>query len=268
VARQEYSFLEGDLMRKVFIPTREEILSLLNGAKRIPFSPNYINVNMPYEITEHQGEFSSKDSYVIRNDVSIAPLDDILVLQKRIPLKVAFLKSDNQDNLLAGLDSSDSEGFQKLYEQGFIKKAGELEGDTVKSIRDSFPMVPFFYAMYLFPTDVCNLECLYCNVVNNMAMDYQKSFMNMDTAMSAVNLFVENLIQRRDLVGRTKPTYISFYGGEALVNRSLLNQTIGYAADMLEKKGLSDLVNLCVMTNCTLMDAEEAKFQCQYHHLF
>lgn len=254
-------------MDKIKIPKREEILKLLNGAKRIPFSPTYVSVDTRLETIIKREEFNHKGSFIPASDNIVTNNGSSITLMRRIPLKLAFIEIEiYKEYFISGIPiNGDKKHAKELYESGFLEYAGKLPRNEMTIINEKFPKTPYFNAIYLFPTDICNLNCLYCNVENNMPSSHKKSLMQIETANKAIDLFISQLKSDEKLLNTIKPKYISFYGGEALVNKKVLNWSIEYASKALSKAGLSDKVDICVMTNGTLMDEEEAKFLGEHH---
>jgi uncharacterized protein len=242
---------------KIEIPTRQEILRLLGGARHIPFSPNFISVEENPAVSRQ--EFDETLDYRVTPDVFLKKDPASNALVQTIPLSVAFVDSEAQKRYFDGrpiISGRDREA-RKLHEAGFIDRA-DSKKSRLESIRESFPQNPTFNAIYLFPTDVCNLKCVYCNVEENKPKDSKGSFMDIGTAKRAIDLFFENLRASPELFDTRKPKYIAFYGGEALGNRKILNESINYARRRMSETGVG--VDLCLMTNGTLMDDEEARF--------
>ena len=82
-------------MNEIIIPGREDFLSLLNGARMIPFSPNFISVdNSGLEQLIDMDEFDPTSRYVISPEVRTFASGNWQVLFQRIPPTLAFVRNE------------------------------------------------------------------------------------------------------------------------------------------------------------------------------
>jgi len=91
-------------------------------------------------------------------------------------------------------------------------------------------------------TNRCNLACTYCFVA------FGELRMTADTAKRAVDLAVT----------KGSPTGILFYGGEPLLEREVIHQTVAYAEQIREKTGHQFFYK--VTTNGVLLDEDFLQF--------
>ena len=127
--------------------------------------------------------------------------------------------------------------------------------------QQKFAPSPGLETMYLIVTDECNLRCKYCFINNNMPSDYVCSTMSWEVAKEAVDMYFYN-------ISRNPPEYddflkmIIFYGGEPLLNFTLIKRIILYIEEIykaeLEKMGNS--FRFSIVTNGTATSDEMAKF--------
>lgn len=103
------------------------------------------------------------------------------------------------------------------------------------------------YTLHL--TDACNMACRYCYVKQNT------HFMTKETARAVVNLAAKP----------GTPTGIIFFGGEPLLCRDLIYDTVGYT-DSLQKEGKGKFYYK-ITTNGTLLDDEFLSYSDQ-HEIF
>lgn len=99
-------------------------------------------------------------------------------------------------------------------------------------------------------TNECNLNCKYCYVQK------ENRVMDLSTAIKAVDFIISNSLEKED-VG------LSFYGGEPLLNRTLIYDTVIYSKMKYpEKKFLYNLT-----TNALLLDEEFCWFAKEFNFL-
>ena len=96
----------------------------------------------------------------------------------------------------------------------------------------------------------CNLSCPYCYAGRGAFGGLQPEPMSWTVARDAV----DRLLAGAD---PTAPITIGFLGGEPFVNRSLIHQTVPYAADAARRRGLD--VRFSVTTNGTLLSAQDVE---------
>ncbi len=119
----------------------------------------------------------------------------------------------------------------------------------------------------LFITDICNLQCRYCHVIDNIKPgpdQISKKVMNQETLESFAKQFIAYIKDRF----KTGCLTVCFFGGQPAlkgnVRRFLYN-----AADYLSKKGAEERVyiKLVIDDNGTQIDDELINFYKQYHFL-
>ena len=109
--------------------------------------------------------------------------------------------------------------------------------------------------LFLIVTSHCNLRCRYCVYSEH----YPKTFesqekMSHEVAMAAVDYFVKSIKKSRDR-NPAKPALFNFYGGEPLLNFTLIKDVVNYIKTL-------DLDNILfsISTNAVLLDDEISDF--------
>ena len=97
----------------------------------------------------------------------------------------------------------------------------------------------------LYLAEACNLRCRYCYVNENDALN--NGLMPWEIARQAVDL----IFQR---AGNAEQVNITFFGGEPLLNKPLLHETIRYSQQLGAEQGKP--VRYSMTTNATLLDDE------------
>jgi uncharacterized protein len=117
------------------------------------------------------------------------------------------------------------------------------------------PMVPFpLSTMVLNVTNQCNLACTYCyeygeDKIVDTAHGKQSKFMTEATARDAV----EFLLREAGSIA-----HLTFFGGETLLNFSVLKSTVAYARQRAAEAGKT--VDFSLTTNATLLKPEIIEF--------
>ena len=121
--------------------------------------------------------------------------------------------------------------------------------------------------MTLHLTDACNMACKYCFQTRS------PSFMTEETARKAVDLsvFASDPVSGRDVLSIYKPalapegkmgdslsTGICFFGGEPLLLRNLIMNTVKYCSSINKERGHPFFFKL--VTNGTLLDESFLEF--------
>jgi len=104
------------------------------------------------------------------------------------------------------------------------------------------PVVRPVVKLCLFLTQTCNMRCVYC--YGNGGEYGKAGMMTRETALAAVDWLMENSFD-------AKVVEISFFGGEPLMNFSLLQQVVAYAKTQAE--AWNKEVNFSMTTNGTLL---------------
>lgn len=98
----------------------------------------------------------------------------------------------------------------------------------------------------------CNLRCPYCYVGRESSVE-KPSNMSVAVARRTCDFFISQLRN-----GRTKSGYITFFGGEPLLNWGLIKSVVKYVEKKSRKYGLKIL--FMIVTNGTLIDSRKIDF--------
>lgn len=100
-------------------------------------------------------------------------------------------------------------------------------------------------------TQKCNFRCKYCHFSGEESGYHSHNFssINWDTAKKAIDFFGARCRDAKDIS-------VIFYGGEPLLEKSLLHKCIEYCNDMFEGKNL----NYHLTTNAELLDVATAQY--------
>lgn len=102
--------------------------------------------------------------------------------------------------------------------------------------------------VFLHVAHTCNLACDYCNVDKGRYKGVSgKNYMSPETARDAVDFIIKN--------SRTKRLSIVFWGGEPLLNLSVIRDTVFYSSSFDDYEWSYD-----IQTNGTLIDGDCADF--------
>jgi uncharacterized protein len=142
-----------------------------------------------------------------------------------------------------GVSAPDAqEMIAELYHSRVIV-TGDLPPEPPQDAPANFPL----QTLVLNLTNQCNLSCQYCYEfgADKVAMPNGKpKFMDFETAKASVDFLLDQSAGRRGV-------HITFFGGETLMNFSLLEKVVNYARDQAAGQGRS--VDFSLTTNATLL---------------
>lgn len=99
-------------------------------------------------------------------------------------------------------------------------------------------------------TQDCNLRCSYCAYSGNYNQrDHNKKRMTLETAKRAIDFLLEHSKDQSNV-------NIAFYGGEPLLEKKLLKESVKYAEERFDQKKIS----FSTTTNGTLLNDEIVEF--------
>lgn len=120
--------------------------------------------------------------------------------------------------------------------------------DVVRAPAPAGPPKDFpLQALVLNITNQCNLACTYCYEfgADKIATPQGKpKYMTLDTAKASVDFLLKE-------AGSRKGVHITFFGGETLMNFTLLREVVGYATERGDAQGCK--VGFSLTTNATLL---------------
>lgn len=100
-------------------------------------------------------------------------------------------------------------------------------------------------------TSRCNLRCIYCiyNEPVKYARNHGPAEMTWDIARKSIDLLAANSKKAKEL-------FVTFYGGEPLLNLKLIKKSVPYAQECFKGRPL----HFSLTTNCTLINENTARF--------
>jgi uncharacterized protein len=119
------------------------------------------------------------------------------------------------------------------------------------------PLTPFpLTTMVLNVTNQCNLACTYCyeygaDKIVDTENGKQPKFMTEETARDAVEFMLKES-------GTSPVAYLTFFGGETLMNFPVLKRTVAYARE--RAAALGKQVHFSLTTNATLLRPDTIEF--------
>ena len=140
--------------------------------------------------------------------------------------------------------------------RNLISDIRELESRGKLFSADSFSAMPGMVraaplkALCLNVSHMCNMTCSYC-FAGKGAYKGKEKLMPLETGLRAIDFLAESSGSRRNL-------YVDFFGGEPLLNFSVVKQIVAYARKIEQAKGKRFLFTLT--TNGLLLDGEVIEF--------
>lgn len=145
---------------------------------------------------------------------------------------------------------SASKEILEMRDQGFFSSHHPRISSSISTTADVASLLERnLRQLILELTEDCNLSCHYCSVAGYYThhQGSNKHYMSLETAIRAVNFFIENYNPDFEM---DNPPAITFYGGEPLLHESLLQEIIGY----VHRKYPSIPFRFSFTTNGTLLD--------------
>jgi uncharacterized protein len=143
-----------------------------------------------------------------------------------------------------------------LGELHAVRAVGRLAAPEPQA-RRVIPLTPFpLTTMVLNVTNQCNLSCTYCyeygaDKIVDTENGKQPKFMTEETAREAVEFMLKES-------GASEVAYLTFFGGETLMNFPVLTRTVAYARQRAAEVGKQ--VHFSLTTNATLLRPETIEF--------
>ncbi|MBQ9117622.1 MAG: thioether cross-link-forming SCIFF peptide maturase [Clostridia bacterium] len=157
----------------------------------------------------------------------------------------AYLKA--QEEGVEYTSVSDEELKEILADVDGLKAQGLLYADEVKAYPVKSGLVK---ALCIHICHDCNFRCRYC-FADEGAYHAKRESMSLETAKAAVDFLIENS-------GNRKVLEMDFFGGEPLMNFSVIKETVAYAKKRGEETGKKFLFT--TTTNALLLNEEIIEF--------
>lgn len=147
--------------------------------------------------------------------------------------------------------SKDNQFIRKLQREGLLlsNKLSRIENPLNPLIPSLLDRKLLMLSLQI--TQKCNLKCDYCQYAGMLYNNRTHSNLSMDKTMAirTIDFFLKHSIDNKSI-------YIGYYGGEPLIEFSLVKDITHYVLT----KGLSKTVNFLITTNGILLDEEKIEF--------
>lgn len=192
--------------------------------------------------------------------------EDVVALYHSLRMKPVYIKKAQYQDLLGFLDSSQPSSLDD-FPLSLMQIATELrkckiltqkknEDDEVLAfIRSRIP-APSLNVCYFILSEQCNLACKYCFLGNNnpeVRKKFSSKKMTKETADQALSYFIRQIKLSDNKDPENKPTII-FYGGEPLLNFSVLEYVTLRVKELRETEPCLKNAELSVITNGILLN--------------
>lgn len=174
-------------------------------------------------------------------------------------------------------------------EDSNIEKSTLTDEKILKKIRADYPKIPLFQEidiyehqkrmieecdttlkksgirqLILMVTEACNFRCKYCiySEMYSYSRNHSSKIMDWETAKKAIDYYMKFNIKSLEYNPTFSPC-VGFYGGEALLNWSLVVKTVKYVEKVYRKKFNNILY--AITTNGSLLDSEKIDFMLKYN---
>ncbi len=106
--------------------------------------------------------------------------------------------------------------------------------------------------LYLMTAQDCNYDCAYCPVPG-IAKKHGKSMLSATDAFAGIDLWQAHI---QDVYNPNTEYVVIFYGGEPLLNKPVIEASLGYLQSKCESGDLPANTSYMIATNGSLVDAE------------
>lgn len=147
-----------------------------------------------------------------------------------------------------GIMEEHSREYEELREMGFLSANKVLDVYNPMADQVEELLANEVSQLTLQITQDCNFRCSYCiysDINNEVQRHHEKKNMSFATAKKAVDYLFQHS-------GRTERLSIGFYGGEPLLNFSVVKQVVEYAEPLLAGRDCQ----FAMTSNCSLMTPE------------
>ncbi|SFC69452.1 FibroRumin system radical SAM peptide maturase [Butyrivibrio sp. YAB3001] len=198
-------------------------------------------------------------------------VDGAVALYHSLRMKPVYLSRESYQSLQAWLASSFSDDFehapneikdevQLLKKWKILSDKADEDDRVLTFIRDHEPE-PAISVCYMILSEQCNLACKYCFLGNNddeKRKHFNLESMSEENASKAVDFFVKQLKKSGLDFEKEKPVVI-FYGGEPLVNYSILVYIAEKLTKLQETEPCLQNLQMSMVTNGLLLNEERIK---------
>lgn len=199
----------------------------------------------------------------------IFELDGAVALYHSLRMKPVYLSREAFESLQAWLASSFSKDFDfapssikdevlQLKKWKILTNKSNEDDKVLELIRSRIPK-PAISVCYMILSEQCNLACKYCFLGNNDSKkrkNFDLQSMSTEIADKAVDYFIKQLNSSGLDFEKEKPVVI-FYGGEPLVNYSVLVHIAEKLISLKGKEKCLKNLEMSMVTNGLLLDDEK-----------
>jgi uncharacterized protein len=177
-----------------------------------------------------------------------------------------FFRSENEESSFLKLYNQRishlTELLEILKQEKVLLASSSAESEVISWYAQQYTGYPYTSIMYLILTELCNLGCRYCFIINKFQSGRPLAYMNQRIADQALNTFCRLIRQKPEYFEEEKT--IIFYGGEPLLNLDTLTFAL-HRINRLKGVGLLPRATaISLNTNGTLITAEVANLLKRY----
>ena len=223
-----------------------------------------------------RNEFMLPNVFRLSRWVFVYSKGDVIALYHSLNVKVMFVSNayawavsklrcgTTELNLVkqSSEDAGEIQGLIKeLDREGYVVSVDDNDDIVFEKKRTQHLLQPGLETLYLLLTDDCNLRCTYCFILDGVPKGHRHRVMDEETAKKAVDIYFLNIRNNPPQYRNTRKV-INFYGGEPLLNFSVLKRVIEYVEDKYREEiaELGDLFLFSLITNGTLITEEVAEY--------
>ncbi|RVU97755.1 FibroRumin system radical SAM peptide maturase [Coriobacteriales bacterium OH1046] len=194
-------------------------------------------------------------------------LGDDVALYHSLRMKPVFLDKETYAHLKTWIDENDvneenvpenlSDVVPELIKCKILVRSDDEDDRVLRFVRSRIPK-PAINVCYMILSEQCNLACKYCFLGNNDAetrSEFLLESMSTATADKAIDFFIRQIKKSGFDFKENKPVLI-FYGGEPLVNYSVLVHVASRINEMRDAEPCIKNLEMSMVTNGLLLNEE------------
>lgn len=181
------------------------------------------------------------------DDKTYSFLTELSELQKEDP---ALLKNSEKLLNTAGSNLRADEKKEIIQELAELQKANILFSCEAEEVNPDYPERPLIKAMCLHIAHDCNLRCRYC-FAETGSFGGSRGLMDLETGKKAIDFLLQNS-------GDRPSCEVDFFGGEPLMNFSVIRELVIYGRQKAEELGKK--IKYTLTTNAVLLNDTVAEY--------
>jgi uncharacterized protein len=207
---------------------------------------------------------SVAEHYIVKNNRDYIYLDvnslEVFLLDETDHQIISAVKNNNKEDSLTNLVKKYGETvidkhIDELQKNGVFSKGNDNQTEKIKNHKNQTNFLEAINSINVQISEDCNLACKYCFVKENQYRN-KSALMQSGQGVKVIDFLIKSS-------GKIEDLYISFFGGEPLMNFNVIEKMIVYALEQGNKNNKS--FHFSLTTNGTLFSDEVIDFIDKYN---